>query len=66
MERTTDDVFFFAGNLLDRVASGFGQKWAQREIDGFFFNEFLNPVLKEIIEILRQSLIFGSIQDGSR
>ena len=57
MELTPDDVLFFAGNQLERVASGFGQNWTQREIDGFFFNEFLNPDLKEIIEYLRRRLL---------
>ncbi len=65
MELTPDDVLFFAGNLLERVASGFGQNWTQREIDGFFFNEFLNPDLKDIIENLRRRLLGREVKPFS-
>ena len=62
MKLVPDEVLAFAKNILERLAAGFGENWTQREIDGFFFNEYLNPDLKKYVHILRQALLGQEVQ----
>ena len=58
MKLVPDEVLAFAKNILERLAAGFGENWTQREIDGFFFNEYLNPDLKKYVHMLGQALLW--------
>lgn len=42
---TADDIFEFAETILFGLGTPVGKTWSQREIDGFFYNQFLNRPL---------------------
>ena len=49
-----DDIFTFAKMILFGLSEPDGEEWAQREIDGFFYNEFLNPPLQLALKEARR------------
>ena len=57
MTTTVDDVISFSRLILHGSSQNWGGIWTQREIDGFFYNQFLNlPLHSDIRQARRQSL----------
>ncbi|MFQ6026810.1 MAG: hypothetical protein ACE5Q6_04760 [Dehalococcoidia bacterium] len=58
LQFSPDNVLSFALMILYGCQQSYAKFWTQREIDGFFFNQFLNPELQQ--ELRRQRrMIFG-------
>ena len=51
-----DEVLAFATFLMGELPKRTGASWARVEIDGFFFNRYLNPKLLSAIELARSNL----------
>ncbi len=54
MTATVEDVISFARLILYGSSQEWGKSWTQREIDGFFYNRFLNPPLQAAIRKARR------------
>ena len=47
----TDEVLSFAESIIYGYTQDWGESFTQREVDGFFYNQFLNaPLLSAIRE----------------
>ena len=51
-----DEVLAFATFLMGELPKRTGASWARVEIDGFFFNRYLNPKLLSAIKLARSNL----------
>ena len=45
-----DEIFAFAEMIIFGLSEPGGATWTQREIDGFFYNEYLNQPLQLALE----------------
>ena len=57
MTLETAKVLDFANSLMLGCSEEWGASWAQVEIDGFFFNQFLNPGLQSAIRLARLNVV---------
>ena len=54
-----DEIISFSEQLIYGSKQSWGKSWTQREIDGFFYNRFLNPSLQAAIEYAQVYLLGG-------
>lgn len=54
MEHTTEDILSFSNMVSYGLSCPFGKAWTTREIDGLYYNQFLNPKFHDALRNIRQ------------
>ena len=57
VEHTTEDILSFSKMVSYGLSCTFGKAWTTREMDGLFYNQFLNPKLQYALRNIRQRYI---------
>ena len=58
LDQYSGNIWTFAESIFFGSQRNWGRSWTQIEIDGFFFNHFLNPDLQAALSGIREEL-FG-------